>query len=467
MGTYALLIGGRLVDGAMTMDVVNPATEAVLATCPRASLSQLNEAVAAAKSAFPAWAATPIDERRRVLRAIADRVEAHADELGRILTQEQGKPLANATGEIRGTARRLRYFADQPLEIEILEATETRRVELHRMPLGVVAAIVPWNFPIAMMSWKLAPALLAGNSVVIKPAPTTPLTTLRFGELVMDVVPPGVINIITDDNDLGAALTGHPDISKISFTGSVATGRRVMASAAPGLKHLTLELGGNDAAIVLDDVDPKAIAQSLYDKAFSNGGQVCIAIKRLFVHETIYDAVCTELARIADSAIVGDGLEQGTQIGPVQNRRQFERVKELLAEARAAGQVITVAADHSQRGFFLRPTIVRDVAEGIRLVDEEQFGPVLPVMKFSTDEEALSRANASSYGLGGSVWSADAARAYALATRLEAGMVWVNKHADAADHIPFGGAKQSGLGWELGREGLHAYTQMKVVNVAL
>jgi acyl-CoA reductase-like NAD-dependent aldehyde dehydrogenase len=466
MDGFKLLIDGRLVEGAATMDVVNPATEEVLAVAPRGSAAQMEQAIAAAKAAFPKWAATPLAERRKVLAAIGEIIEAHVDEIARLLTQEQGKPLKNATMETRGAGERFKHYAGRELPVEVLEDSETRRVEMHRKPLGVVGAIVPWNFPLGMMSWKVPPSLLVGNTVVLKPAPTTPLATLRIGELISQVVPPGVVNIVTDDNDLGALLASHPDVHKVSFTGSVATGRKVMAGAAPSLKHVTLELGGNDAAIVTDDVDPKAIAQKLFAGAFGNSGQVCVAIKRLYVHAAVYDEVCDELAKIASTAVVGDGLQQGTEFGPIQNKKQFERVKELIEDARKAGKVITGDSAVEGPGYFVRPTIVRDIDEGVRLVDEEQFGPVLPVLKFEDDEEALARANATAFGLGGSIWSSDPARAMALADRMEAGMVWVNTHGGAWNHIPFGGAKQSGLGWELGREGLDAYSQLKVVNIA-
>lgn len=467
MREFKLLVDGSLVDGDLSMDVINPATEDVLVACPRASLAQVNEAVAAAKRAFPEWAARPQAERQHALRAMADVVDGNAEELGRTLTLEQGRPLKDAIGEARSIAQRLRYWAALSLDVEILEDSETMRVETHRRPLGVVAAIVPWNFPLGMMSWKISPSLLVGNTVVVKPAPTTPLATLLFGELVKDVLPPGVLNIITDANDLGAVLAEHPDVNKVSFTGSISTGRKMMASAAPTLKRLTLELGGNDAAIVLDDVDPAQVAPKLFSGAFSNSGQVCTAIKRLYVHESIYDEMCTELARLADKAIVGDGLEQGTELGPINNKRQYERVKELIADAQANGTVMPANAGSApDRGYFIRPAIVRDVAEGSRIVDEEQFGPVLPVLKFTDDEDALTRANATPFGLGASVWSSNPDRAYALASRMEAGMVGINRHGGAWNHIPFLGAKQSGIGSELGgTQGLHEYTQLKIVNI--
>ncbi|MDZ4381013.1 MAG: aldehyde dehydrogenase family protein [Parvibaculum sp.] len=466
MSEYKLLINGNLVAGARVSDVLNPATEEPVASCPRASEDQLNEAVAAAKAAFPAWSATPIAERKKALNAIADVIEANAQDLARLLTQEQGKPIGDATGEIYGTAAFFRYFTMLDLPVKVIEDSEGKKVEAHRRPLGVIGAIVPWNFPMILMAFKLPPALLAGNTVVLKPAPTTPLTSLKLGELIKDILPAGVVNVIADENDLGAALTAHPDVRKISFTGSTATGQKVMAGAAGLLKRITLELGGNDAGIVLGDVDPKEAAPKLFQSAFQNSGQVCIAMKRLYVHESIYDEMCDELANIANNTIIGDGLKQGTQLGPLQNKMQFEKVKELIEDAKKTGNVIAGGETPDQTGYFIRPTIVRDITDGTRLVDEEQFGPVLPVIKYSDPEDAVARANASPYGLGGSIWSSDPQKAYDLATKLDSGTVWVNKHADLAPNIPFGGARFSGLGTELGEEGLAEFTQLKIINMA-
>jgi len=466
MSAYKLLINGKLEDGDATMDVVNPATEEVLAKCPRGSKAQLDKAVAAAKAAFPAWSQTPIAERKAKLLAIADVIEKNANDLARLLTQEQGKPTADAMGEIYGAAAFFKYFTMHDLPVKVLMDSETARVEAHRKPLGVIGAIIPWNFPIILMAFKVPPALLAGNTMVIKPAPTTPLTTLKFGELIKDILPPGVVNIITDANDLGGALTAHPDVRKISFTGSTATGKKVMASAAETLKRITLELGGNDAGIVLDDVNPKETAPKLFQGAFQNNGQVCIAMKRLYVHESIYDEMCNELATLANAAIIGDGLQQGTQIGPLQNKMQYDKVKDILASAKKDGKVIAGGEVPDQAGYFIRPTIVRDISDGTRLVDEEQFGPILPVIKYKDTDDAVRRANASPYGLGGSVWSSNVDRAYEVANRMNSGTVWVNKHADIMPNIPFGGSGQSGLGSELGEEGLAEFTQLQVINVA-
>jgi acyl-CoA reductase-like NAD-dependent aldehyde dehydrogenase len=463
---FRLLIDGQLVAGDATMPVINPATGASFTEAPRASLAQLERAVAAARSAFPAWAATPIEQRAASLVAIADRIAPHADELARLLTREQGKPLADARGEIDYAVATFRHFATYRLAPEVIRDDRRGRIEAHRRRLGVVAAIVPWNYPISLFAWKVPLALLAGNTVVVKPAPTTPLTTLRWCELVHDLLPAGVLNSLTDQNDLGPALTSHPDVRKVSFTGSIETGRKVMAAAAPTLKRISLELGGNDAAIVLDDNDPAAIAPKLFGAAFRNNGQLCMALKRLYVHASLYDEICDRLAELADREIVGDGLEQGTTLGPIQNKAQFERVKALLADARASGTIIAGGTFPDGPGYFLRPAVVRDVTDGIRIVDEEQFGPILPVIRFDDDADAVRRANATPFGLGASVWSRNRDRAIALAAGLEAGTIWINQHAAPDWDTPFGGAKQSGIGAELGHEGLNEFTQLTVINAA-
>jgi acyl-CoA reductase-like NAD-dependent aldehyde dehydrogenase len=466
MPAFELLINGKMVPGAESLDVINPATEELAGTCSRASESQLDEAVAAAEGALAGWAATPIEQRHETLETVAEIITANAAELGAILTREQGKPLPEAIAEAYGLAVFTRRFAAMDLPVEVLEDSETRRVEAHRSPLGVVAAIIPWNFPLVLLGFKLGPALISGNTLLVKPAPTTPLSTLRLAELIKDALPPGVINVIADANDLGSRISAHPRIRKVSFTGSSATGAKVMAGAAPTLKRITLEMGGNDAGLILGDVDPKEIAPKLFAAAFPNNGQVCIAMKRIYAHEDIYDVLCDELAAIARSKKIGAGTEEGVELGPVQNAAQYEKVKAMIADAAEKGTIIAGGNAPDRPGYFIEPTIVRDIQEGARLVDEEQFGPAVPVIKFSDPEEALARINRSPEGLGGSVWSSDPEVAHALAIRLDAGTVWVNKHADLDPGIPFSGAKQSGIGTELGREGLEEFTQRKVINIA-
>lgn len=463
---FRLLINGQLVPGAATLEVINPATGKRLTTCARADKAQLDAAVAAAKSAFTSWSVTPIEKRRAALLKIADALAAQSADFARLLTQEQGKPLAHATGEIAGSVAMIRAFAAMDLPLKVLRENERERIVQQHAPLGVVAAITPWNFPMILLMIKVAPALLSGNTMVAKPAPTTPLTTLLFAELCARYLPPGVFNVIVDQNDLGGLLTSHPDVAKVAFTGSTATGKKVMASVAGTVKRLTLELGGNDPAIVLDDVDVKAVAAKVFQGAMVNSGQVCLAIKRLYVPDSLYEAMCTELANLARQVVVGDGLDPATQMGPLQNKTQFDKVKEFLEDGRANGKVIAGGNALERDGYFIAPTIVRDIADDARLVREEQFGPVLPVLKYSSIDDAIARANSTPYGLGGTVWGADTKRAFEVAQRIASGTVWVNKHLELPPDIPFGGAKQSGFGTEMGQEGLEEFTQSRIINIA-
>lgn len=464
---YRLLIDGDLVHGCSSFDVVNPATALPFARCPKADEHMLERAVAAAKKATGAWAAKPLGDRASLLKIVADRLEARMDEFAQLLTAEQGKPLANARREIGVAIKTLRVFAGMRLEPRVLTEDATRRIVEHRTPLGVVAAITPWNVPILLLINKLAPALLAGNTVVAKPAPTTPLTTLLFGEICHEVLPSGVVNIICDENDLGALLVAHRDVAKIAFTGSTMTGKKIMAAAAQGLKRVTLELGGNDCAIVLDDMDPVAVAGHVFKAAMANAGQVCVAVKRAYVPEALYEPFCEELARLASIMVVGDGDKHGTEMGPLQNRRQFERICALVADAGKEGRVIAGGKPLDRPGYFFPPTIVRDIADDARLVQEEQFGPVLPILRYSDLDDVLRRCNACDFGLGGIVWGANLKRATEVAMQMKSGSIWVNQHVMLDPEIPFRGAKQSGIGTELGEEGLLEYTQPHIVNIGL
>lgn len=466
MKEFKLLIDGQLVSGAARIDVINPATEEVLAYAPRADRAQLNGAIAAAKAAFPAWSAKPIRERGALLAKLADVLETREDEFARLLTQEQGKPLSEAYWEMRFTIRIIRHYATLDLPDEVLKEDATQKIVRQHYPLGVVAAIVPWNFPMILLALKVAPALLAGDTLVAKPAPTTPLTTLRFGEICAEILPPGVINIIVDLNDLGDVLSSHADVAKVAFTGSTATGKKVMSSAAGTLKRLTLELGGNDAAIVLDDVDPIEVSPKLFVAATMNAGQLCLGAKRLYVHDSQYDQICEELGRLARESVVDDGLKQGTQIGPLQNKAQFEKAKGFLEDAKRNGKIVAGGEVIGRKGYFIQPTIVRDVSDDARLVAEEQFSPIVPVLRYSDIDDAIARANDSEYGLAGTVWAKDLDRAFRVAARLETGTVWINKFLDVSPDISFGGAKQSGIGAELGQEGLEAFTQVRIINMA-
>jgi acyl-CoA reductase-like NAD-dependent aldehyde dehydrogenase len=461
---YHLLIDGTLHPGASHFDVINPATERPFARCPKADAALLDSAVAAAKRAFPGWAATPMAERARLVELLADALDARVDEFAALLTAEQGKPLDQAVKEIRGSAFVLRTFAGMRIEPRILRDEGGNRVTEHRTPLGVVAAITPWNFPLILLVNKVGPALVAGNTMVCKPAPTTPLTTCLFGELCRDILPAGVLNVLCDENELGPALTAHPDIAKIAFTGSTATGKKVLAASADSLKRITLELGGNDAAIILDDVDPTQVAGKVFEGAMRNAGQICVAIKRAYVPDALYDDFCDELARLARDMVVDDGANQGAQIGPVQNRLQYEKVSALIEGSKTRGTVIAGGDPLDRTGYFIAPTIIRDIDDDAPLVREEQFGPVLPVLRYDDVDTLIERVNGTDYGLGGTVWGADLSRAIAIAGRVTSGTVWVNQLMAIDPRIPFRGLKQSGMGTEMGQEGLEEYTQAQVIN---
>ncbi|SER45406.1 aldehyde dehydrogenase family protein [Sphingobium sp. YR768] len=462
---YRMLIDGELVPGVSQFDVVNPATAEPFASCPKADEALAERAIAAAKKAQPGWAATPVEERAALTNKLADALEARIGEFASLLTAEQGKPLDQAAYEIMGSVFTLRAFAAMRVEPKILKDEGGNKVVEHRTPLGVVASITPWNFPLILLMNKLGPALVTGNTMVSKPAPTTPLTTLLFGELAKDILPAGVLNIICDQNELGPLLTGHKDIAKVAFTGSTATGKKVMASSAGTVKRVTLELGGNDAAIVLDDVDARQVAKKVYQGAMTNAGQICVAVKRAYVPSPLYDDFCDELAKLANEAIVDDGAKQGTTIGPVQNKMQFDKVSALIADAKTRGTVLAGGEPMDRPGYFIAPTIVRDLPEDAPLVQEEQFGPVLPVLKYDDIDDVIARANDSDYGLAGTVWGKDVERATQIAMKIDTGTVWVNQHLAIDANIPFRGVKQSGLGGELGEAGLLEYTQAHIVNI--
>ena len=405
---YRMLIGGELVNGSATLDVVNPANEEVVASVPDATREDLDKAIDAARTAFPSWAATPIAERKAKLAALGQAIMANADPLMRLLTREQGKPHAEAQGEVMGAGYWLMAASALDLPVTVNEDSDDRYSETRHVPLGVVGAIAPWNFPMILAMFKVGPALLAGNTMVLKPSPFTPLSTLKFGELAAELLPAGVLNIVTGGDDLGPWMTSHPGFDKISFTGSTATGKRVMQSAAPTLKRVTLELGGNDAAIVMPDVDVEKVAEELFWSAFRNNGQICIATKRMYVHQDIYDQLRDALVAYAKTVKVGDGSEQGTQIGPINNKQQYARVLELIQDAKDKGYKFLVGGEKAEvPGYFIPVTILDNPPEDARIVQEEQFGPVLPLIKFDDYSDVIARANATDYGLWGSVWGSD------------------------------------------------------------
>jgi acyl-CoA reductase-like NAD-dependent aldehyde dehydrogenase len=463
---FTMTIGGSAATARSSFVVEDPATGEVLAEAPECSREQLDEAMRTAADAFTSWS-HDARQRRRGLESLAAVVEANIEELADLITSEQGKPIAEARGELRGVLNNLRYFATLELPEELLRDDQRVTVKVLRRPVGPVAAITPWNFPLGTAVAKIAPALAAGCTIVLKPSPFTPLTCLRFGELTRDVLPGGVVNVLSGGNELGAAMVEHPVPRMVSFTGSVATGKRIAAAAAPDLKRLTLELGGNDPAIVLDDADVETVADGIFANAFSNCGQVCVAIKRVYAPERIYDEVVSALAERARAAKVGDGHLDGTEIGPLCNRMQFERVSGLVADALSGGgAAVTGGAAVDGPGYFYEPTVITGVSDGTRIVDEEQFGPALPVLSYRDVDEALARANATHFGLGASIWTSDPDRAAAVAPEVEAGTVWVNSHQSEVPGQPFGGLKWSGIGVEGGRWGLIGFSEIQTVYVA-
>ncbi len=460
---FPMTIDGKAVETGATLAVRNPATGEVFGKMPDASAADLDAAIDAARHAFPGWSATPIAERKAALVKAADAIIAHADELASLFTREQGRPLEGAKGEILGAAGWLKATATLDIPVDIAEDTPKRRVEVHHVPLGVVCAIVPWNFPVLLSMWKVAPALLAGNTMVLKPSPFTPLCTLRIGELFRGIFPDGVYNVISGGDALGPMMTAHSGFDKISFTGSTATGRKVMESAARDLKRITLELGGNDAAIILPDVDVDKVAPEIFEGAFSNTAQICVATKRLYIHSDIYDRMRDKLAELAQDAAVGDGAQQGVRFGPIQNAPQYQRVQALIADARESGLTLIEGKPVPEKGYFVPLTLVDNPPEDSRVVVEEAFGPVLPLLKFDDIDDVIARANDSEYGLAGSVWSSDIDKATEIAHRMDTGMVWINQNLQITPFTPLAGAKQSGIGQENGLGGLLEYTRLKTV----
>lgn len=467
MKRFQMMINGQSVDSDDSFEVRNPANNEVFATVANASQAHLDAAVEAAQQAFTTWSQQSDEALRAACEAVAAKITEHAEEIAQILTAEQGKPL-NGQGsrfEMGGAAAWAGHTASLSLPVKTLQDNADGRVELYRNPIGVVGSITPWNWPVMIAVWHILPALRTGNTVVIKPSPYTPCSTIRMVEVMNEVLPAGVVNVVTSDDrkeNIGGAMAAHQGIRKMVFTGSIGTGKKVMMNAAETMKRLTLELGGNDAGIVLPDADPQAIAEGLFWGAFINNGQTCAAMKRLYVHERIYEEVCSALTDYARQVPVGPGHDENAILGPIANRMQFDKVKRLVDDAKAKGRRVLLGGEPGE-GLFFPPTLIADMQNDDPLVAEEQFGPALPIIKYSDVDEALRMANASENGLGGSVWSSDVGQAKALARKLQCGSAWVNKHGAIQPNAPFCGVKSSGLGVEFGEEGLAEYTDIQVV----
>jgi acyl-CoA reductase-like NAD-dependent aldehyde dehydrogenase len=470
-------IGGEAVAGADgRLPVRNPATAEAFEEVPAASAQEVDAAVAAAAEAFAAWRRVDAVERAEHLRRLADAAEAHADELVALLTREQGKPTLEAQGELRHFLAGLRYYAEAATKLrgsyqELPSQFGPAYGLVVRRPLGVVGAITPWNFPLTLLANKLGPALAAGNTVVAKPAETTPLTTLRVAELAGGAgLPPGVLNVVTGGPETGEALVAHPGVRRVAFTGQTGTGRRIMELAGPALKHVSLELGGSDPTIVLADADLDAAVKSIQIGRYWNCGQACLAPKRAFVHAEVYQAFLDRLAERVGRYEPGPGDTRADKpklrIGPLHTAAQRDLLVAQLAQAVDRGAKVLVGGEALEGpGHFFQPAVVVDAPEDSRLATEEVFGPVLPVWKVGGLEEAIERANATAYGLGSSIWTRDAAAIDRAIRTLEAGVTWVNQLHYGYDELPFGGTKQSGYGREHGLEALGEYTELKSVVV--
>lgn len=465
---YAFTINGASVSSSEFFDVKNPATGELIGHAPIAQKEHVATAVAAAKAAQPAWAAKSEDERKSVLMKVSQVLIDNTDYLAKWITQEQGKPMAGPGSmfEMQACVGWTQVPASLDLPVEVVFEDETRRDEMHRKPIGVIGAIAPWNWPLMIAIWQIIPALRAGNTVVIKPSEYTTIGTLEMIRLMNTVLPAGVLNSISGGGKVGAFLVENKDVDKIMFTGSEKTARKIIKASEGNMARLTLECGGNDPAIVLPGTDIQSKAGDLFWGSFINMGQTCACAKRLYVHEDDYNNVVAALDDVASQMPMGNGMEEGILLGPIQNKMQFDKVNDLVEDAKTNGAtIIRGGSPMNGPGYFYPITLIGNVDNGSRIVDEEQFGPVLPIIKYKTVEEAIQKANDTQTGLGGSVWGDDLAEAAKVAARIESGTVWVNQHGAIHPMVPFGGIKDSGYGVEFGVEGLKGVTQPQIISI--
>jgi acyl-CoA reductase-like NAD-dependent aldehyde dehydrogenase len=470
MSAYGLTIGGRAATVSSTFDVLNPADGSVITACPQGTPALVDAAVESARGALPAWSTLPDAERVAKLVAVADLIEKNHAELSELVTREQGKTQSGpgANLEVGGAAAWTRVTAGLSLPEETIQDDAKQKIVVRRKPVGVVGSITPWNWPLMIAVWHIVPALRVGCTVIIKPSPFTPLSTLRLVELMNQVLPAGVLNAVTGGPEVGNHMALHPGIDKIVFTGSIPTGKKVMGGAAQTLKRVTLELGGNDAGIILPGTKIESLLEKLFWGCFLNAGQTCAALKRLYVHADQYEEVVEKFAAYVAKIPVGNGLDPKNLIGPVSNRMQLDKVAAYVDDARDLGaRIVTGGVRPAGPGYFYPLTVIADATDDMRIVKEEQFGPAIPIIKYRTIDEAIARANSLDVGLGGSVWGNDPQEAARYASRLECGTAWVNQHGTLHPLAPFGGVKHSGIGVEFNVDGLKEYTTVQVVNVAL
>lgn len=468
MDTYETLLAAVTATDGETRSVHDPATEELIGSAPVHSRDDLDDAIERARTAQPAWAALSDDERSAAINRAADAIERSSEALAHLLSREQGKPLngPNARFEVGACVSWLRATAATELPKEVVVDDGENYAELHYRPVGLVGTITPWNWPMMIAIWQIAPALRMGNAVVAKPSEYTPLSGLAIIAVMNQELPDGVLNVVAGGGELGAAMVENPALGKIMFTGSTATGQKIIEGSAGNVTRLTLELGGNDAGIVLPDVEPAAIAEGLFWGAFINTGQTCAALKRLYVHDDIYDEVVAALTDFAQKMPMGIGIDEQKVLGPLQNRMQWNVVDRLVEAAKASGARVVLGGDPDREatGNFYPTTLVADIDPENPLVVDEQFGPALPIIRYHSIAEAIEMANSIEVGLGASVWSADRDRAREVASRIEAGTVWINSHGGVHPMVPFGGVKKSGYGLEFGVEGLKSVAVPQVIN---
>ena len=462
-----LMINGECVQGnAEYISVINPANEMEVIRVASATIQQVEDTIHAAKHAFSSWKNIADDFVNDAFTKILLDLRKEKDEIAQLITLEQGKTFAMAKFEVEAGISWIEYLIQLEVPIETIHDPSGKTIKVYNRPLGIIASITPWNWPFMIAIWHIFPALKTKNCVVNKPSEYTPLSTIKLVEIINRYLPKGVCSIVLGAGTIGKVLSEHSDISKVTFTGSTRTGQAILSHSVNTLKSVVLELGGNDVGIVLNDVDVSDIAEKIFNSAFLNAGQTCAALKRLYVHEDIFDELCLALRQIANQQVLGDGMLEATTFGPVQNKMQYDKVHALIHDAlKNGGKIITPNRDIPTQGYFIAPTLITDVQEGIAIVDEEQFGPVLPIVKFTAIDDVIQRTNNTCYGLGGSVWSTDLEKAQQIANRMETGTVWINSHADLSPAAVFGGWKHSGLGYSFGLEGLLLFTHKQAIHI--